>query len=83
MDRVPYVDQSGLYSMEDAIKTLQQRGVRVVFTDIHGQPLQMMERLNVIPGLIDRDDCFQDFRSCSNWLKDHLGEDQAAAGWTG
>ena len=44
MDKVPYVDQSGLYAMEDAILDLTSEGVTVVFTDIHGQPLDMFEK---------------------------------------
>jgi SulP family sulfate permease len=31
MGKVPYVDQSGLYAMEDAVMDLQSRGIAVVF----------------------------------------------------
>ncbi len=72
MDRVPYMDQSGIYSMEDAIRDLQQRQIRVLFTDVHGQPLDLLERLNVIPGLIEREYCFENFEACSRWLEGHL-----------
>ena len=72
MDRVPYMDQSGIYSMEDAIRDLQQRGIHVLFTDLHGQPLDLLERLNVIPGLIERDYCFEDFDACFRWLVAYL-----------
>jgi len=72
MDRVPYMDQSGIYSMENAIKNLQQRQIQVLFTDVHGQPLDLLERLNVIPGLVERKYCFEDFNACSLWLESYL-----------
>ena len=75
MDRVPYMDQSGIYSMEDAIRDLQDRGIQVLFTDVHGEPLDLLERLNVIPGLIEREHCFEDFKACSLWLEAHLKQD--------
>lgn len=72
MDKVPYVDQSGLYAMEDAIQDLQAQGVKVVFTDVHGQPLDMFERFNLIPGLVGREYCFENFNACMKWLENYL-----------
>ncbi len=40
--------QSGLYAMEDAIMNLQAKDILVVFTDLHGQPLDLFERFNLI-----------------------------------
>lgn len=77
MDQVPYVDQSGLYAMEDAIRNLQARGIWVAFTDIHGQPKTLFERFKLIPGLVDRDHCFENFASCSEWLERYLAEESA------
>jgi len=74
MDRVPYIDQSGVYSMDEAIQDLRQRGVKVVFTDVHGQPLDLLERLKIIPGLVSREDCFPNFNDCCIWLEGHLKE---------
>jgi SulP family sulfate permease len=68
MDKVPYVDQSGLYAMEDAVLDLQSRGINVVFTDLHGQPLEMFKRFNLVPGLVSDEYCFKDFTSCAEWL---------------
>lgn len=72
MGRVPYVDQSGLYAMEDAILDLQDQGILVVFTDLHGQPKDMFESINLVPGLIPRHYCFEDFNSCTLWLEAFL-----------
>ena len=72
MDRVPYVDQSGLYAMEDAIMDLQEKDIKVVFTGLHGQPLDMFERFNLVPGLVEEEYCFEDFHTCSVWLEGYL-----------
>ncbi|NRB61908.1 MAG: SulP family inorganic anion transporter [Saprospiraceae bacterium] len=72
MDRVPYMDQSGLYAMEDAIMDLENQGIRVVFTGVHGQPKVMLERIKIIPGLVEDEDVFEDFESCAKWLEGYL-----------
>ncbi|MFY0643885.1 MAG: SulP family inorganic anion transporter [Bacteroidia bacterium] len=77
MGKVPYVDQSGLYAMEDAVMLLQNLDIKVVFTGVYGQPLDMFERFNLIPGLVEREYCFEDFAACSDWLKDEFGLSQA------
>jgi SulP family sulfate permease len=74
MGRVPYVDQSGLYAMEDAILDLQNRGVAVVFTGMTEQVRSMMERINLIPGLVDEKYSFKTFKECRSWLNDRLEE---------
>jgi len=74
MDKVPYVDQSGLYAMEDAVLELQARGIKVAFTDVHGQPLDMFTSFNIIPNLVGEDFCFTDFAACSQWLETYLKE---------
>lgn len=69
MDKVPYIDQSGLYALEDAVMDLHARGIKVAFTHLHGQPLDILERFNLIPGLVSREFCFEDFESATRWLE--------------
>jgi len=78
MDKVPYVDQSGLYAMEDAVMDLQAEGIKVVFTDLHGQPKDIFGRFKLVPGLVDNDHCFSDFRSCFAWLETYLVDNHCA-----
>ena len=75
MDKVPYVDQSGFYAMEDAVMDLQAQGIKVVFTALHGQPLDMFEAYSLVPNLVERDMCFENFKDCALWLEDYLKED--------
>jgi|APTNR8051073442_1049403.scaffolds.fasta_scaffold00574_13 SulP family sulfate permease len=80
MERVPYVDQSGLYAIEDAILDLQKEHVAVLFTGLQGQPEDMLKSINMVPGLIPEEHCFDDFSSCTVWLKEHLGETGTLSG---
>ena len=72
MDRVPYVDQSGLYAMEDAVQDLHVLGITVVFTGLHGQPKDMFERASLVPGLVDKEHCFDGYEECFVWLEQAL-----------
>ncbi|MCB0580348.1 MAG: SulP family inorganic anion transporter [Phaeodactylibacter sp.] len=75
MDLVPYVDQSGLYAMEEAVRELQEQGILVVFTGLHGQPLDMFERINLVPGLVSEEYLFESFEDCINWLKPFIRDE--------
>jgi SulP family sulfate permease len=74
MDRVPYVDQSGLYALEDAVMDLQNQGIKVVFTGLHGQPEDMLARINLVPGFVDKEFSFETFEDCATWLQGYLHE---------
>ncbi len=72
MTKVPYIDQTGLYAMEEIITALESKGVVVVMTGLRAQPLLMLERINLIPGLIPEQYIFKNFKQCLEWLKDEL-----------
>ncbi|MAT54501.1 MAG: sodium-independent anion transporter [Saprospirales bacterium] len=80
LDKVPYVDQSGLYAMEDAVQELQDAGIDIAFVGLHGQPQEMFERFNLVPGLVPKERCFETFADCMNWLKGHLNGNSKASG---
>jgi SulP family sulfate permease len=69
MDKVPYIDQSGIYAMEDAVMDLQAKGIKVVFTSLHGQPKDLFERFNLVPGLVPADHSFETFDEAARWLE--------------
>lgn len=69
MRRVPFMDQSGVYAMETAIKDLQAQGVKVLMTIIQPQPRYMLENLHIIPILIPKENTFETFEECTEYLK--------------
>ena len=69
MERVTYMDQSGLYAMEDVLVDLVKNGKRVLLVDVLKQPLYMLERIDIIPVLIPKDQIFDNFNDCLEWIK--------------
>lgn len=70
MKKVPFMDQTGLYALEDAILSLEQKGIEVLLVGLQLPPKNMMERINIIPELIPENNIFTTFRECVEWLKD-------------
>ena len=69
MKRVSFMDQSGLYAMETAIADLQKSGKRVLMTIIQPQPMKMMRKLGIIPGMIPESDTFATFEDCTDFIR--------------
>ena len=69
MGKVPYMDQSGLYAMEDAIMDLKEQNIKVAFVNLHGQPLDIAESVRMVPDLIPYDLCFDNFQDCATWIE--------------
>ena len=69
LGRMQYMDQSGLYAMEDMLLDLKKRDVEVLFVRLLKQPRYMMERIGIIPELIPTEHIFKDFNSCLHWIK--------------
>ncbi len=69
MGRIPYMDQSGLYAIEDVISDLVQSGKAVLLVNPAEQPMYMMERIDIIPDLVPKQNVFTDFGKCLEWIK--------------
>lgn len=62
MDRVPYMDQSGLYAMEDLLFRLKQKNVQIYIVKLMPQPRMMMEKIDIIPDLVPEETIFSTFK---------------------
>lgn len=69
MSYVPFIDQSGLYALEDAVLSMEQRGIQVLFTRLQTQPRLLLERVRIIPDLVPPDNIFPSFEACIDWIK--------------
>ena len=78
MNEVPYMDQSGLYAMEDVLIDLANQGKTVIMTGLQKQPRYMMERVDMIPNLIDKDQLSDGFIDCVISLKENMLKEQEA-----
>jgi len=74
MDKVPYVDQSGLYAMEEAILNLKQRNIDVLFVGISGQPKDMFMKIGIIPELVSKEKCFENAGDLERYLDTGLDD---------
>ncbi|MBT5376126.1 MAG: sodium-independent anion transporter, partial [Nitrospinaceae bacterium] len=72
MKHVPYIDQTGLYAMEEVVLALEKRNIAVAITGLQSQPLRMLQRINVVPGLIPESYIFDQFDDCVKWLSEAL-----------
>jgi len=72
MDRMPYIDQSGLYALEDALIDLVKDDKKVLLVNIIEQPKYMLERIDIIPDLIPKDQIFDSFTDCLIWIKENV-----------
>jgi SulP family sulfate permease len=70
LGRMPYMDQSGLYVMEDVLLDLKSKNIDVVFVNVLDQPRYMMERIDIIPDFISEESIFNDFNDCMSWIKE-------------
>lgn len=69
MDRMQYMDQSGLYTLEDVLIDLRKSGISILLVDLLDQPRYMMERVDVIPELIPEEHIFETFADCLKWIE--------------
>lgn len=69
LGRMQYMDQSGLYAMEDMLQELKKNDVEVLFVGLLKQPRYMMERIDIIPDFIPNEHIFKDFKTCLKWIK--------------
>ena len=72
LGRMQYMDQSGLYAMEDMLQDLKTKNVEVLFVNLLEQPRYMMERIDIIPDFIPEEHIFKSFDKCTNWIKQNI-----------
>ena len=69
MPKVPYIDQTGLYAIEEAILSMQAKNIIVLITGLQEQPLDMMKSVGLVPDALPENHIFKDFPSCVRQLE--------------
>ena len=72
MRLVSFMDQSGLYAMEEAIKDIQARGAQVLMTIIQPQPMYMLKNMKLIPEVVPEEHTFKTFEDCTEYLRKQI-----------
>jgi len=52
MEKVPFIDQTGLYSLQETLLTMKEKKIKVIITGLTDQPEKMLRRGGIIPQLI-------------------------------
>jgi SulP family sulfate permease len=72
MERVPLIDQSGLFALEDILIELTQKGITPFLEGVREQLEYMMQTIGILNELIPEEHQFSDFESCRLWLTENL-----------
>ncbi|QIE60034.1 SulP family inorganic anion transporter [Rasiella rasia] len=72
MGKVSYMDQSGLYAMEDTVLRLKRSGVKVLLVNLMEQPRLMMEKIDIIPDLIPEHKIFKSFKEAMQYIEKNV-----------
>lgn len=72
MGKMTYIDQSGLYALEDALVELSVENKKIVLVDILEQPKYLLERIDIIPDLVPREQIFSTFQESLIWIKENV-----------
>lgn len=75
LEKMPYMDQSGLYAIEDVLIDLRGEGKNVLLVGITEQPKYMLERIEIIPDLVPEEYLFDNFNSCLIWIKENVKDE--------
>lgn len=72
LGRMQYLDQSGLYAIEDTLVDLVNKGKKILLVNVQEQPKYMLERIDIIPDLIPKNQIFNSFDEALKWVRNTL-----------
>ena len=67
---VPYIDQSGLYTLEREIRKLSQQGIKVCISELNNRVNRLLRNTGLIPKLVSEDNIFPSVEQCISWLNE-------------
>ena len=77
MDRISYMDQTGVYALKDALTRLTAAGVRALVVGVSVNHLDLLEKLQVIPAVVPKSDVVCDFDALKKIFPSIIEEMQA------
>jgi SulP family sulfate permease len=72
MDKVPYMDQTGLYALEDILLDLESKDVHTLIIAPQKQPLMMLRQIDIVPDLVSEEHIFDNFQSCIKYINENV-----------
>ena len=72
MKKVPFIDQSGAYALEEALVDFKDKGITVLLTGLNKASRDRLTQMQIIPRLLPEEHDFKRFEECLDWLKAHI-----------
>ena len=72
MEKVPYIDQSGLFALEDVILDLDKKDIKIIMAGIQSQPMQLMKTIGILGKLIPEERIFKSLSDSKSFLIDKI-----------
>ncbi|MCB0635592.1 MAG: SulP family inorganic anion transporter [Lewinella sp.] len=69
MDAVPFLDQSGIVTLESVIQDWHHRGIQVYIVGANAQVRDSLEKVKVLPELVNASHCFRNLDDCLGSLE--------------
>ena len=74
MERVPYIDQSGLFTLEEVLITMIEKGKIPLIVGVQEQPMYRLESIDIVPDLVSRERVFDNFQECMKWVNQNVDD---------
>lgn len=74
MDRVPFLDQSGLVTLESVIHEWHDRGIQVYIVGANFSVLDSLKKVKVVPDLVIDEHVFDGFNQCLMAIRNLIDE---------
>ncbi len=74
MGKVPYIDQSGLYAMEETLLRLRQNNVKIILIGLQKQPEVMMQSIDIIPDLVPEKRMVKSFKEAMEYIRANVDD---------
>ena len=69
LETMSYIDQSGLYALEEILVDLSEQGKSIYLVDLQKQPKYMMQSVEMVPKLIPQENIFDNYKKCFSHIK--------------
>lgn len=67
---ITYMDQSGLYTLREAISRLVDRGINVCLSELREEEAHLVHGMNIVPDLVDEEHVFSSVEESVMWLNE-------------
>ena len=72
MERVPFVDKSGIHALRETLLTMGKKDIVFILTGLQPEVRRQLEDWQIIPQVIPVDRVFASFAHAADWLEGYL-----------